>query len=597
MGTTWSDLRLDNRPELCQSLGISLDTPNGVLIAAAYEKWGADFATHLLGDFALAVIDYSSGRLILARDPFGIRPLFYVRVGAQLVFASTERALLEVSGIDHVIDRIAITERICGTPYERTNTSYETIKRLPAASVLVFDGQTVEVKRYWEPARDGSEATGSRKELVEQFKDLFAKSVGSRLASVSPDVVPTAALSGGVDSSSIAIQARDLLKGSGKTMPTVSMTLPSHPGANEWKYQKAVIDTGGFQPTVMPCSSIDVEAVYRDFASYAPGVIDLPGSPLSHFKYSAIRENGVAHILDGFGGDEVISHGLYTYSEHAIQGRWGRLMLDVVGSEGWGAPYTMLNFFMMFGPLNRQYWRYAKVRNAIASVFSGPPGEVAKTDFEEKRVRLDIYEAAEIEQKEADRLAGSKRFPTERASHYYNITNPYFESAMESIHRMAGRFSIRCMYPMLDRRLVEFCMDLPASSIQRGGFGRRILRDAMVGSLPHQVLWRRDKCDFSIIIRDSLLGSTDVIEEILANPNDPAFEFFDQAAMADCWRELKVELPRKNPSCAIGAVLRMLSLHFWFQFEADRVAGRATLVPSDIEFVAAEGAEPQTVEG
>src|SRR6185295_5632838 len=83
------DGRLDNRSDLARCVGAEPGAADLKLLALSYERWGTDFPAHLRGDFALALWDGRERRLVLARDPFGIRPLFYARQGEGLVWAST----------------------------------------------------------------------------------------------------------------------------------------------------------------------------------------------------------------------------------------------------------------------------------------------------------------------------------------------------------------------------------------------------------------------------------------------------------------------------------------------------------------------------
>jgi len=87
------DGRLDNRPDLARAVEAPRDTLDLELLALAYERWDLEFPAHVTGDFALALWDGRQRRLILARDPFGLRPLFYAPWGEGLVWASTLRGL------------------------------------------------------------------------------------------------------------------------------------------------------------------------------------------------------------------------------------------------------------------------------------------------------------------------------------------------------------------------------------------------------------------------------------------------------------------------------------------------------------------------
>ncbi len=187
--TLWTG-RIDGRADLCRALDVPLATADIDLVARAFERWGDDAPAHILGDFAIAVRDGT--RLILARDRFGVRPLYFTRDGQ---FSSDLASLLTPG---EPLDDMAINDFLLfGQGRDPARTTFARIERVPAAHVAILDERGVRFRRYWSvPVTDGPRKTA---DAVEEFRVLFEQAVADRAA----DRVAVS-LSGGVDSTAVA---------------------------------------------------------------------------------------------------------------------------------------------------------------------------------------------------------------------------------------------------------------------------------------------------------------------------------------------------------------------------------------------------------
>jgi len=201
----WADARLDNRDELFAALGRAASDAD--LILAAYERWGDDCASHLLGDFAFALWDHRRGRLYCARDHAGIRQLSYYCDGRLFACASAPEQLLDYPEVQAKPDNCTLANWLLDRFPDPDATLYQGIRRLPAAHFLVVTSRGIRLQRYWDPATLRSSRSRTDEDIIEGFQDVFAAAVRSRLAG-SGDVAAT--LSGGLDSSAIVCMARRL---------------------------------------------------------------------------------------------------------------------------------------------------------------------------------------------------------------------------------------------------------------------------------------------------------------------------------------------------------------------------------------------------
>ncbi len=179
-----------------------------------YERDGLGLVHHLKGMFAFAVWDEKEKTLILARDRMGQKPLYYVRHGGALLFASELKALLEYPGFHPALDKKALAKYLAYEYVPAPGSILEGISKLEPGHLLHFKAGKISVRRYWDlPV--GEELNIGESEARERFMALFNQSVQRRLIS---DVPLGVFLSGGLDSSSVvAMIARHREAGEIKT--------------------------------------------------------------------------------------------------------------------------------------------------------------------------------------------------------------------------------------------------------------------------------------------------------------------------------------------------------------------------------------------
>lgn len=178
------------------------------VILRAYEAWGTDCVLHFNGQFAFAIWDQARKCLFLARDRFGVKPLYYYKDAEKLVFASEIKAILAYPGVPRAVDTGALNEYFTFQNIFTDKTLFKGIHLLPAGCTLLVDQDDFRQSRYWD-YRFGDELTSiSEDEAAEELFRLFKQAVVRQLIS---DVPVAAYLSGGMDSGSITAIARQNL--------------------------------------------------------------------------------------------------------------------------------------------------------------------------------------------------------------------------------------------------------------------------------------------------------------------------------------------------------------------------------------------------
>jgi asparagine synthase (glutamine-hydrolysing) len=290
---------LDLRAELVK-LGHHPQTGNdGEVILHGYAAWGVDdMLNRLRGMGAFALWDETRGQLLLARDRFGIKPLYYARHGGRLYFASEIKAILTQPDFPRRVNLPALQAMLTIGFVPGVETMFEGLYRLPPAHYLIVGGPGLQIKPYWRLSYSPENYHLSRAEAAEQFLALLQEAVKLRLMS---EVPLGALLSGGLDSGAIValIQA-----GLNRKLKTVSI------GFQDAAYDEASL--AGELAQLIGTDHHQLTCDDRSFDSYGQIMAHLeePQSwatsiPIFHL-YRACRQTGLTVVLTGEGADELL---------------------------------------------------------------------------------------------------------------------------------------------------------------------------------------------------------------------------------------------------------------------------------------------------
>ena len=204
-----ADARIDGRAELVQSLrtagrAVLTEAPDVELILHAYAAFGEAFLDHLIGDFAFALWDARSQKLICARDHFGVRPFYFVQTDLILMFASDIDALRMCPTVSGTLDDTAVGDFLLfGVYLDARMTIYRDIRCLKPASSLHFGHEGLRIQRHWSIPTNAEVRYKNKSDYVDRFKELFEQAVVDRMCE-GPLALE---LSGGMDCTSIAAVA------------------------------------------------------------------------------------------------------------------------------------------------------------------------------------------------------------------------------------------------------------------------------------------------------------------------------------------------------------------------------------------------------
>lgn len=481
---TW-DGRLDNADTLARALGISASVSGDAeLVLHAYDRWGADFISRIVGDFALAIWDPHHARVLFARDPFGIKRLYYVLSLDRLVWASSVSALLPFLEKTWAIDDEFIAGYLTTGPgIDRTAfTGIDTA--LPGHLTVVSRG-TVSKRSFWQatPGKEIRYSTDGQYE--EHFRSLFRESVRYRLNS---DVPVCSELSGGLDSSAMVGMADEIIAAQecpAPSLTTVSYVFDTSPCSDERHFIQTVEQRRGRRGWHLreedgPILSLNP---YENF-------LDCP-SPMSCFGgrclqvADAMKAEGARVLLRGEGGDQVLWGEVKDPFELADLLQQFRIPALLRCAKAWGraqrrsVPELLWKAALI--PCLPSRLRALSVPNRQAQLLNWVmPEFAARTSFRDKLLGL------------------SSRDERPFSSPSNREENKLIQELIAVIASgCAGyyppQFPIECRFPYLHIPLVEFLLAIPIDQKLRPGVTRSLMRRSLKGVLPPAVATRTDK--------------------------------------------------------------------------------------------------------
>jgi asparagine synthase (glutamine-hydrolysing) len=557
-----ADVRLDNRATLIADLGLRDQTVSDArLVLKAYRRWGAECPERLLGDFAFAIWDRGEQALFAARDFIGVKPFYYHQGGGRMVFASEIKGVLSDPSVPRRVDETRIAEFLGNLAPQSHQTLYADILRLPAAHALTFKDQAVTVRCYWRPPEGPDQP---RPDAPAEFADLLKTAVKARLRSTS---TPGSMLSGGLDSTAIACLASPLVKAEfGTPLPTFSAVFDQTPQWNERPFIEAALEGGGFEPTFVDGHGVSAILRLNGLLASQDGPFLGPNLDLTGEVYRAAAEKGVRVLLNGHGGDEVVSAGHGRLHELARSGRWAKLWREVkalADTAGEPALRSFLRYFEHYGSGKRLFPFARRVLRKLGAKDAPPPphwASIVNRDLVERSGIRDIRRAA---------LTPISQASTQRELHLASTDTAQQSYALEILDRAAAAVGIEVRHPFWDRRLLEFCLSLPSEEILDGGWSRRILRRSMEGVMPSKVQWRRDKLDFAPhVVLDMLNAHGALLEDIVVADTHDIGGYVDLAGARSALERLR-EKREAAEGHDVQFVWRTVAFALWLKAQRD----------------------------
>ncbi len=319
------DARLDNREELAEKLEMA-DRPidqitDSDFILSAYQNGGEECPKYLLGDFAFVIWDEKQQQMFCARDHIGIKAIYYYVCDELFVFTNLLNPITSHPHVSNKLDDTSLAKFLTPKGFvDNKATFFQEVKKIPAASTMVITSEAFLESTYWDVDDVQPLHYDSLEQYTEHFRILFEKAVESRLRTLYP---VASHLSGGLDSSSIAVLAARKLKENSLLLHTFNWAQkpdenvdPKHP---EWNFSERIAKVEGIKYHRVDLSTSYLSEMYNN--------VNIFNNDMGFFwEEYLIRDMAnsciIRTILSGWGGDQFISYDGYAYYITVDSWKW-----------------------------------------------------------------------------------------------------------------------------------------------------------------------------------------------------------------------------------------------------------------------------------
>jgi len=480
-----------------------------------YEEWGTEVVERLRGMFGFALWDQKRKRLFLARDRIGVKPLFYFRDDHQLIFGSEIKAILAAPGVPRQINRQAIYDYLTYNYIPCPHTAYVNICKLPPGHWLLADDAGVRLTKYWDLDPTHTSAM-SETDALYQVREGLEDAVRCHMIA---DVPVGVFLSGGVDSSTIAVLMAKMHSGPVKTF-SVGFDVNE---SSELPYARLIAEQIHAKAAERVLTWPDAQAQLQQvIAVYDEPFADSSSVPT--IAVSRLAREQVKVALSGEGGDEIFA-GYSSYETWTQQQRLGSVVPDWLK--------TRLSCLARAWPISRgeRYLRY--LRELPFAPLEQFGRMMEWISVEEKRRLIPPAQLRELD--DYDERWYFRQFWRENADpvtrlQYLDLKTYLADDLLVKADRASMSVSLEVRVPLLDHRLVESLFKIPGDLRFKNRRTKYLQRKAMADCLPKTTLTRRK------------MGFTPPLYRWLARDNNQwAHDLLDNGAAVE------MELLQPNP--------------------------------------------------
>lgn len=479
------------------------------IVPHLYQEYGDDFVDHLNGMYAITLWDTRRKRLVIARDRYGEKPLYYGIFDDKLIYASEPKALLAHPSVKPELDMEALRQYLSFDYVPAPRSIYNGILKLPAAHMMTVENGEISTRRYWNVSFAKNGHTPSIDKAATDLRELLSDAVRMRLVA---DVPLGILLSGGVDSSTVAAFATQHAT---ETVKTFSIGF-SEDSFDETRYAREVAAHLGTDHYEEMLSAEKAGDLISEIGTF----LDEPlsdGSLIPTYLLARFVRKHVTVALGGDGGDEIFA-GYPMYYGHKVAGAYGsipgflrsRLIEPIVrrlpvSSKNLSFDYkakrfvksakyeTITRHHSWFGSFSIDEQNPLLTENVLGNtsgdIYAGPRG------------LLDICDAVD----EIERMQ------------YLDMNFYMAEDILTKVDRASMAVSLETRAPFLDPRIGQFAASLPLGYKLHGNKGKYILKRSVEGLLPRSILTRSKK-GFGIPIAQWLKGRLNPLMHDLLDP-------------------------------------------------------------------------------
>lgn len=523
------------------------------VIVHAYEQWGIECLDRFNGMFAFALVDLRNKRVLLARDHLGIKPLYYTKIGTQILFASEIKAFKAHPRFRRELDLSSLSELFTFRYVPSPKTLFTGVKKIAPGHWMTIEPTGVSTGRFWQAVpqvRNGA----SEQELIEEYQDLLENAVRLQLRS---DVPLGLFLSSGVDS---GVLLALMSKASNRPVEAFTIDFEGGGETNEADDAARVARRYGASHSCMRVTSADYAEYFERYMQDIEEPVGHESAPAFYFV-SALARNSVKVALTGQGADEPWA-GYDRYVGVKLSMLYSRLpvgLTNTISSLAMKLPFPAERLKRGVTSMGERdlLMRFVK----IYSFFN----DEMKAELYNETTRQHLQE---LQHAPVDAIRGLQN----DVDHLDPLTQMLYLDVRTNLpddllmvgDKTSMANSIEVRVPFLDRHLVEFIENLPTNLKLSGFTGKYLHKKALLKWLPHEDVYRR-KIGFANPIGQWFRTSMrPLVDDCLVSSESRVAQYFDQAYIKRI-----LEADRQGRENYTRQIYLLTSLELWLRAYID----------------------------
>ena len=529
-----------------------------------YELYGENFLEKLNGIFALAIWNKKEKTLLVVRDHFGVKPLYFTNKINKFSFSSEIKAILALnekelkSNIDYTTLISHLTYMWSPTP----NTMFKDIKKLePGTAIIVKNCEIIKKWKYYELNFSEINNNLSDEEAIIHTRDLIGEAVNKQLVS---DVKVGAFLSGGLDSSAIVAFAKNIFPKNSFETFTIDFqeSDPSLDGSPvDLNYAKKVAEHLNVNLNILNVNPMMIKDI-RDMIYFLDEPQSDPAAINTMLISKFARESGIKVLLSGAGGDDIFA-GYRRHFALANEKYWKWLPQNIKLKISKNIPNLSQNNSFMRRIVKLGQYMHLSNEERLASYFYWINPDILNSVIHEN-VKGEIFNFNVSSQ-----LTKSLREIEDTTDDlnkllYLEIKHFLSDHNLNYTDKMGMSSGVEIRVPLLDKELVEFSSTLPIKMKHNGFTGKWIFKKAMEGILPNDIIYRK-KTGFGVPLRKWMKTNLkEYVNDVLSSQSLKNRMMFDNNGL----QNLR-ELDQKNKIDASYTLFAIVCMETWFQIFVD----------------------------
>ncbi len=554
------------RDDLAKNSGVQFSTESDTeVVLEMYRKMGKKCLDHFLGMFAFAIYNIGTGNLFLARDHFGIKPLFYFSSGNQLAFSSELKTLLEIPGLSRQVNHSSLVGALNFSWIPGDQTMISGFLKLPPGHFLELSSQSgVKVECYWE-----LEPTESLLDEGQWLEELDSTIQGSIDRHMVADVPVSSFLSGGLDSSLISVLAgKHNVNLSTYTIATLAKDKEVEKMPSDEVFAAELAKSMGFDHHQILIEPEIIQELPRIVRSLDEPIGD-PAAINTNLICAAARNQGVKVLLSGIGADEIF----FGYRRHRatlLAERYQKVPLvfrrpidQVVRSM----PVRVMGQGFKLGRWGKRFSGFANL--PIPDAYLRSYSYYDQNDLEELVVKPIMEQYREL--RDQHNQVFSSVYPEDVVNRMCFTDLHYFLPGLNLAYtdRASMASSVEVRVPFVDKLVVETAMKVPGSLKYKNGQSKYILKRLAERYLPKKFV-HRPKASFGVPLRSWISGElAEMVGDVLSSSSIKERGVFNFQAIDNM-----IQKDRAGLDDFSYQLYQLLTLELWFREFLDDSHGR-----------------------